>query len=269
MDPISENFRKCVIIHLKVLYRKELHDIKSYEPTIISIEDRMNNLSHNKIDYCKNYLAMVKNKNFAELYINKRINIDKLLSNDINEKIRRNSKDEFTNLLMLHPYYKSKALIAENIAIDIENSCYNMTIEKSKNSDEIICRRWEDPLFVNIYEMRCHLIKNLLDMNSLSNKTYNIQLIDKIITNTIDPKNLGKLNEREICDLAFEDEINEINVRSMQKIAIKSSNIFQCPKCYEKNCIYNVQQISSPDESPHFMCECLNPNCRHRFIRRG
>ena len=269
---INESFRKCVIIHLNILFRKYLDKIKdnyNFDNDVKIIEEQLFNASVDKIHYYKNYLSLLDDENFVELHINKVINVQKIFSLDKNIIIREKAKNDFKKLLLQHPYFKLHTLEAEYVASDIENSCYNNTIEKSKNSDEIICRRWDEPLFKNIYEMRCHIIKNLIDIYSLSNSTYTIDLIDRIINKNIDTKMIGMMSERELCNISFKDENAEIDIRSTQKINYKSSNLFPCPKCHQKNCIYNVQQISASDESPHFMCQCLNPNCGERFIRRG
>jgi DNA-directed RNA polymerase subunit M/transcription elongation factor TFIIS len=197
----------------------------------------------------------------------KKIMESPLISPNSREIIRR----LFIRTLMLaSPVYAKKRELAATVACQIEKSCFNHVIHKSKNSDVPINRQWESQEFVEIYSERCGAIISLLDFTMTPCQTYGHHVINRLLgleEPFLEPKDLGKISEKKLCPQASAAERNEIARRSEQKINTKSSNLFQCSHCGERNCDYKTVQTRSLDEAPDRHCLCLV--CNHRFVVRG
>ncbi len=182
-------------------------------------------------------------------------NVSSLNNNPRNKIIKL-----FTSLL--YKYNNDKELIIE-IAKTIEKSCYNATIKNSKQSEDPPCRQWESTVFMEMYSNRCGIIYNLMDPKTISCKLYGHTLLDKILNNEIDIKDIGFKSEKELCPQATQKEKDEIAIRSEQHVVEKESNLFKCPNCKERRVTYREVQLRALDEAPDYLCKCLN--CKHRF----
>ena len=151
------------------------------------------------------------------------------------------------------------------LAIDIEKSCYNASIQISKKSEEPPHRNWDSPIFLDIYSTRCGTILNILNSNSVSCKTYGDKLLKSILNGSLNPNEIGFMNEKELCPESILFECAEIEKRMGQKIEEKVSTLFQCPFCKQRKCSFKAVQLRCSDEPPNYKCVCLNPECLRRF----
>jgi DNA-directed RNA polymerase subunit M/transcription elongation factor TFIIS len=203
---------------------------------------------------------------FGIKYMREKITIEEIFSFDpttINNNPRTQIIKLFTTLLY---QYKQDQDFALETAKSIEKSCYNAIIKNSKQSEDPPCRQWDSPIFLEIYSNRCGVIYNLMDPKSLSCKMYGSSLLDQILNETFDIKEIGFKSEKELCPQATQKERDEIAIRSEQHVIEKESNLFKCPNCKERRVTYREVQLRALDEAPDYLCKCLN--CKHRFKGR-
>lgn len=198
-------------------------------------------------------------------YITNKITIQTLMCLDINKSqdCRNEMICAFINLL--YKYCKDKDRVRD-LATKIEVSCFNAVIKNSKHLEDPPCRQWTSPVFKEMYSNRCGIILNLINPNSTSNKEYNSNLLNLLLSNDIDPKLVGYIQERQLCPQALQKEKDEIEIRSEQHLIEKESNLFKCPNCKERRVTYREVQLRAIDEAPDYLCKCLN--CKHRFKGR-
>ena len=82
----------------------------------------------------------------------------------------------------------SKYTVTEKIAINLEKSIYNYTIQSCKNNN--IIRKWSNELFVERYKSRFYTI--------WINITNNKEFLDKINNQTITNEKLSKITHQKI-----------------------------------------------------------------------
>jgi DNA-directed RNA polymerase subunit M/transcription elongation factor TFIIS len=163
-----------------------------------------------------------------------------------------------------HQHYRDNKQICERDAKRIETSCYNATIKASIDCG--IFRNWNDPTFKDIYSTRCGSILGLLDVESISCMEYGNTTVEKLVSGEISTQNIGMMSVVEICPQSRDKENHEIMMRSEQRVAIKESNLFQCPHCRQRRCIYTQKQTRQLDEEADYFCFCLE--CNKRFKGR-
>jgi DNA-directed RNA polymerase subunit M/transcription elongation factor TFIIS len=145
-----------------------------------------------------------------------------------------------------------------DIVEKLEKSCYNHTIELSKDMGESIQRRWDCLMFVNLYSNRCGIVLVNLDINSTSVKKYGTYTIDELMKTNITPEILGRMSSQQLNPIAAETEKKELALRTAQKIETKFSKIFKCPNCRQRKCTYKEIQIRSLDEGGTLFATCHN-----------
>lgn len=196
-------------------------------------------------------------------FMQEKITVEDILFFDVSA-VNNNPRMQITKLFASLIYqYKSDKIFALETAKTIEKSCYNAIIKNSKQSEDPPCRQWDSPIFIEIYSNRCGIIYNLLDPKSISSKTYGSTLLQQVLDETIDIKEIGFKTERELCPQATQKERDEIAIRSEQHVIEKESNLFRCPNCKERRVTYREVQLRALDEAPDYLCKCLN--CKHRF----
>lgn len=196
-------------------------------------------------------------------FMEEKISVEDILFFDISS-INNNPRIQITKMFatLLYQYKEDKEYALE-AAKTIEKSCYNAIIKNSKQSEDPPCRQWDSPIFIEIYSNRCGIIYNLLDPRSSSCRIYGPTLLQQVLNESIDLKEIGFKNEKELCPQATQKERDEIAIRSEQHIVEKESNLFKCPNCKERRVTYREVQLRALDEAPDYLCKCLN--CKHRF----
>lgn len=143
------------------------------------------------------------------------------------------------------------------ISKKIELSCYNSSIAIARNSPSLIQRNWQNDAFVNIYNSRCGIILTHLLKNNQSDRTCESNLLSRIMSGDIDLATIGTLNERDLCPDTLKAEKAEIQQRLNQKVVVKYSTMFKCPKCKRKDKIIATEkQVRALDEGRSTFCEC-------------
>lgn len=145
-----------------------------------------------------------------------------------------------------------------NIVINIEESCFKKTIEKS--SEEAIYIDWSNSRFKYLYSLICSRVSKNLDINSEVLDTY---LIDSIISNDIDVSKLGGLSSD---DMSKKNETikEQLNNRRGQKIKQKTTSMYRCRNCGGRECTIRTQQMRSLDEGATLILNCVT--CGFRFL---
>ena len=162
---------------------------------------------------------------------------------------------------ILQPHVSNYAELAE----ELEQGCYKRSIEIAKDSEDLICRKW-NTRFKTIYLNRCQIVLYTVDPESDANKKYG-RFVDKIISGEISAAACGEMSERDLWPDALTKEKKHIKERQEQKVELKHSNLFICPKCKGKKTTYIARQVRALDEGESYEVTCANPICLHTFMR--
>jgi DNA-directed RNA polymerase subunit M/transcription elongation factor TFIIS len=141
--------------------------------------------------------------------------------------------------------------IQANIIINIELSCYNYTLTKA--DELLIYQSWDNDKFEYLYYLTCNKITKNLDPKSEVNSNY---LINLIINNQIDIKNIGKLSSEDLCPNKSLNIKENLNKRNNQKIKLKTSTLYTCRNCKRKDVTIREYQARSLDESSNLSLTC-------------
>ena len=139
----------------------------------------------------------------------------------------------------------------------IESSCYNYCFDKC------ILPSWENNIFKQKYNTICGLMLSNLDPDLLVYKESKISLISKLLRGEIYIHNIAYLIHEELFPELTENERRIINRRLKEKIELKTSNLYRCPKCKKNETTYYFKQIRSLDEPTSIFCICQN--CKFKF----
>lgn len=144
-----------------------------------------------------------------------------------------------------------------DIIMAIENSCYNKL--KDKCSEEAIYKCWHNERFSYLYSLICGRVISNLDKDE--NNDY---IIEAIVTNTIDVKQIGYMDSDSLNPSIRKQLLENINSRKNIKIKQKTTSLYTCRNCKMKNCSVRFQQMRSLDEGQSMILTCQN--CGFRFI---
>lgn len=145
-----------------------------------------------------------------------------------------------------------------DIVINIEKSCFKKTVESC--IEEAIYIDWSNNKFKYLYSLICSRVSKNLDINSEVLDTY---LIDSIISNDIDVSKLGWLSSD---DMSKKNEVikEQLNNRRGQKIKQKTTSMYRCRNCGNRQCTIRHQQMRSLDEGTTLILNCVT--CGFRFM---
>lgn len=188
---------------------------------------------------------------------------DKILMDYQTQGNREICRKKIISMLLKDDRLKKNRKHALELGTAIEKSCYLYVLHANKYSTTPCLRSWDDPAFVSLYSQRCGIICSQLDPEGSVNKTYKNNLIDKLLKKDIQAEKIGYMREDELCPKATLREREEIELRGKQKVDKKSSTLFKCPKCKERDCEYYEGQTRSLDESSTIYCTCLR--CGFQF----
>ena len=242
-----------------------------------TIPSHLHDILYSIIDYtyvaendivCMQVLKGLKNK-YGQLpksliiYI---LNGDVLVSDMIKNKLYTDYKKyKFRNIIrtqITNIISKFNNTNAEQISIRIERSCYNKAIDQCKESSESYIRQWDSSMWINLYSAKTGIVIKHIDPESTVVKQYG-SLMPKILSNEINIDNIGYMSEHELCPIANQGIRDNINHRMNQKIEIKTSTMFKCPKCGARDAEYKSVQLRGPDEPATYVCRCNK--CKSRF----
>ena len=135
-------------------------------------------------------------------------------------------------------------------SVNLENGILNYTIQES-NSKKII-KKWENPLFVQIYKDRCRSVFVNLKRESV---------ISQIMENSITPQELAFATHQEMAPDQWKDLIERKTKRDTSKYVnntCASTDMFTCSKCRSTKCTYYELQTRSADEPMTVFVSCRN-----------
>lgn len=158
------------------------------------------------------------------------------------------------------------------IAAALEKGCYNRAIVSCRDSENPPHRSWETPAFVDVYSGRCGTLLRLLDPDSQPCREFGAVLIARLLAapgapERLTPDEAAVASEAEICPQATEKERAEIASRQASRLAVKSSALFRCPRCGDRNCTYVQEQGRSSDEMADHLCVCQS--CKQKWRERS
>jgi DNA-directed RNA polymerase subunit M/transcription elongation factor TFIIS len=133
--------------------------------------------------------------------------------------------------------------------INMEKSIFNYTI-KECNSKKII-KKWENPLFVNLYIDKLRSV--------FMNLTPEIK--SQIETGEITPQEIAFLTHQELNPGRWKELIERKMKRDESKFNTNiqaSTDMFTCKKCKSKKCTYYELQTRSADEPATIFITCLD-----------
>ena len=151
-------------------------------------------------------------------------------------------------------------------ARSIELSCFNNIVRTSKRLPDPPRRQWDSPVFRDMYSARCGKINILLDPTSTACVQYGTTVVARLLSGELLPSELGDASAQTLCPAATKAERDEIAARAAQKVPEKHSNLFECPRCRVRECVYKEIHTRGPDEAPDYFCRCV---CGFHFKGRS
>ena len=146
---------------------------------------------------------------------------------------------------------KINSFIDNNImSTNVEKGIFNYAL-KEANSKKII-KKWENPLFVQLYLDRLRTIYINLK---------NTSFISQIKNNEIAPKTIAFMSHQEMAPLHWRELIEQKTKRYENKFTNNiqaSTDMFKCKKCKSKRCTYYELQTRSADEPATIFITCLD-----------
>ena len=157
--------------------------------------------------------------------------------------------------------YFDKIMKNKKVSQKIEQSIYNYIINISKEKN--IRRSWLNPFFTNLYNSKVRSIYSNLSSDSYIQNNY---LLQEILNNKIDPKNIGTLCVYDIFPDNWSGLISIKSKRDKIKYELKPeamTDLFKCKKCGSRETSYYEVQTRSADEPMTQFITCLN--CKNRW----
>ncbi len=142
--------------------------------------------------------------------------------------------------------------------INIEKSCYLHTIEIAEY--ELILPEFSNKQFEQLYRTNITRITKNLDINSEVGDDY---LINLIINRSINIDQISKMTPEALCPSKNIKLLEELNNRREQKVYVKVSSDYTCPRCYRKEATTRSIQTRSLDEGETLFATCNF--CSHRW----
>lgn len=135
-------------------------------------------------------------------------------------------------------------------SINLEKGIFNFAIKESTKNK--IIKKWENPLFAQIYRDRLYSIFTNLKKEELQQK-----LNSKEVT----PQQLAFMTHQELdpshWKVLIERKIKRDSNRFTKKVQA-STDMFTCRKCKSKNCTFYELQTRSADEPATIFVTCLD-----------
>ena len=144
----------------------------------------------------------------------------------------------------------------------VEKSIYNYVINMSK--EKKIQRRWDNPVFTNIYNSKVLSIYSNIKKDSYINNT---QLLSNILSGSINPYDVGNLSAYDIFPDNWKNLLNIKSKKDKIKYELKPeamTNLFKCRSCGSRETSYYEVQTRSADEPMTQFITCLKCNNRWR-----
>jgi DNA-directed RNA polymerase subunit M/transcription elongation factor TFIIS len=147
------------------------------------------------------------------------------------------------------------------IATDIEKGIYNNTITFSENKN--IIKKWENPIFLNIYKQFGIKVYSNINPDSYINNT---RLLTRLLNGEFTAYDLASMDHQRMHPAAWKELIDERTKRDRTLYEINkemATDIYKCGKCHKRECTYYQLQTRSADEPMTTFVTCIN--CGHRW----
>lgn len=174
------------------------------------------------------------------------------------------------------PRHRMRALIYSTLAQDsrfderklrsysikLERGCYNAAVNHCITSAEAYRRDWDSPMFLAVYSARVGTVLSNADPAGTVSQCIKVgeMALDKLAAGEWPPETLGAMSAAELCPKAGEEARDSVKSRLNKTVDTKTSTLYVCPKCGQRNVDYRQVQIGAGDEAPTIMCTCLECN---------
>lgn len=139
----------------------------------------------------------------------------------------------------------------EKLGENIEKGVFNYSIKEATNRQ--IIKKWQNPLFCEIYHSRLRSIYQNLKQNE--------ELVNQLKSGEITVNQFAFMTHPEMNPNQWKDRIERKIKRDRLKFTnnVKAStDMFTCNKCKSKQCTYYEMQTRSADEPTTVFVTCLN-----------
>jgi DNA-directed RNA polymerase subunit M/transcription elongation factor TFIIS len=160
-----------------------------------------------------------------------------------------NAYDQFRQ----HSYREKMAILR-----DIEAKCYENIVEEC--IDEDVCPRWENVVFVQMYNTACYELTCNMDDRIVEGN----ELLLDVIFEEQDFTKLAAMTPEDMKPDLHMPIKKALQERMLIKIEHKVSTSHQCPKCLEYKVHVQDVQKRALDECPSEEIRCLN--CHYFWI---
>ena len=138
----------------------------------------------------------------------------------------------------------------DDTSTNLEIGIFNYAIKESTKNK--IIKKWENPLFVQIYKDRLYSIYTNLKKD---------ELVKRIQTKELTPQIIAFMTHQEMDPSTWHLLIEKKMKRDSSKFDKKvqaSTDMFTCRKCKSKKCTYYELQTRSADEPATIFVTCLD-----------
>jgi transcription elongation factor S-II len=145
--------------------------------------------------------------------------------------------------------------LSEQGIANMEKSIYNHSITEATGHN--IVKKWENPLFVQVYTDRLRSIY----INLKQSEEFRQRLIKKEIKS----HDVGAMTHQDMAPVRWAKMVDEKKIRDENKYTPKveaSTDNFTCRKCKSKKCTYYQLQTRSGDEPMTTFVTCLDCGSR-------
>lgn len=160
----------------------------------------------------------------------------------------------FSNTLLKYKQFeklsKSKQYF---IVFGLERGCYNSAIDKAHKRR--ILPRWDNDIFVEIYNLICFNVSINLDCDSDVASNYLSQLV---LENKIDVDKVGYMETKDMAPHKHNELENLLKERSKVEFTVKYTDSYKCYKCGMNQCALENRANCSADEMVNKTVICLN-----------
>ena len=167
--------------------------------------------------------------------------------------IRRMKIILFQSCLLADPQYKNLDRAAQTMLLQrIERSCYNAAIAEAAKQSIIVT--WGNEMFDFIYNVVCYKVSANIDPHGL----IRANLIGRLISGDIDPRNIANMSSREMCPEKYVEIDRKIESQKNVKHTVKTSKLYTCKICGKKEVEITLAQTRSLDEGNTALVRCVS-----------
>jgi DNA-directed RNA polymerase subunit M/transcription elongation factor TFIIS len=139
---------------------------------------------------------------------------------------------------------------------DLEIGIYNSSLESANTRK--VRKNWENPLFVNIYNITAkRTITNLIPNSYVDNA----RLMERLKDGEFKPHDVPFMNYGELYPEKWRPMMEQLLKRETKLLEGNkdmATDQFKCSRCYKRQCTYYEMQTRSADEPMTIFVRCLN-----------